>query len=231
MPGFIDLTGKKFTRLIAIKKVNPEISPKGYKSVKWLCRCDCGNYIEVRGDSLRNGNTKSCGCLLKESTSLTGKNGAFNLIGKKFGRLVVIKDSNIDDGKGKLWVCKCECGNFKEVRGHNLTTGNVMSCGCLKKESTVKNQIKSYVADSFDGTRIGTLTQKISIKNCSGCKGVCYIESNKKWFAYIYLKTKQIRLGYFEKIEDAIKARKEAEEKYFKPVIEEYKQSKEDKNE
>lgn len=31
--------------------------------IKWVCQCDCGNMIEVSGHSLRQGNTKSCGCV------------------------------------------------------------------------------------------------------------------------------------------------------------------------
>jgi hypothetical protein len=43
----------------------------GYKNnrIAWKCRCLCGNYITVMGKSLRNGDTKSCGCLLKETSS------------------------------------------------------------------------------------------------------------------------------------------------------------------
>jgi len=49
----------------------------------------------------------------------------------------------------------------------------------------------------------------------------------KKWRASIYFRGKTIHLGRFEKIGDAIKARKEAEKKYFKPIIEEFKEVKE----
>lgn len=54
-----DMTGQKFGRLTVIKYV---YSDKHYNAV-WQCQCKCGNIVEVRGDMLRNGNTKSCGCL------------------------------------------------------------------------------------------------------------------------------------------------------------------------
>lgn len=53
-----DLTGKKINMLTAIRPVG-----KKYKKTVWLCKCDCGNFIEVVGTSLSSGNTKSCGCL------------------------------------------------------------------------------------------------------------------------------------------------------------------------
>lgn len=60
---FIDLTGKKFGRLIVLKRAEN----KGTKTA-WLCKCDCGNEKIVSGDKLKTGNTKSCGCLNKELT-------------------------------------------------------------------------------------------------------------------------------------------------------------------
>lgn len=57
----IDISGRKFGRLTAIQL----IGSKNKKSM-WLCKCDCGNILEVTGVHLRNGNTKSCGCLTKK---------------------------------------------------------------------------------------------------------------------------------------------------------------------
>lgn len=59
-----DLTGQRFGRLEAIQHVG---SNKNHQAV-WLCRCDCGNQAEVVSQYLRNGDTKSCGCLQREGT-------------------------------------------------------------------------------------------------------------------------------------------------------------------
>lgn len=50
---------------------------RSFGRVVWLCRCDCGNEVEVSAHSLRNGNTKSCGCLNRELSSerATTRNG------------------------------------------------------------------------------------------------------------------------------------------------------------
>lgn len=67
MAKLIDLTNQKFGKLTAIKRAEDYIKPSGAKMVRWECKCDCGNTIVVRGDHLRNGTTKSCGCSRKEA--------------------------------------------------------------------------------------------------------------------------------------------------------------------
>lgn len=58
--NFIDLTNKRFGRLIALK------SERKNGRVRWLCRCDCGNIKSIQSTHLRSGASKSCGCLQKE---------------------------------------------------------------------------------------------------------------------------------------------------------------------
>ena len=60
-----DETGKKYGRLAVIKEYGKD--KKGY--ITWLCKCDCGNEVVVRGYSLRNGSTTSCGCYCSEKAS------------------------------------------------------------------------------------------------------------------------------------------------------------------
>jgi hypothetical protein len=59
MVKYIDLTGQKFGKLTVV-----EYSGKSYNDyAQWLCNCECGNTRVVQGKRLRNGMTKSCGCL------------------------------------------------------------------------------------------------------------------------------------------------------------------------
>jgi len=64
MSKFIDLSGKRFGRLVAI-----EMTESGAHWNKWKCKCDCGEATIVFGGNLRRGNTLSCGCLQKERAS------------------------------------------------------------------------------------------------------------------------------------------------------------------
>ena len=56
-----NILGMRFGMLTVIKK-----SESKNKRATWLCRCDCGKEVIVKGNSLLNGNTRSCGCLRKE---------------------------------------------------------------------------------------------------------------------------------------------------------------------
>lgn len=59
---FIDLTGKKFNMLTAIRIHSKD----KYNHANWLCKCDCGNETIVAGSNLRSGQAVSCGCYKKE---------------------------------------------------------------------------------------------------------------------------------------------------------------------
>jgi len=63
MGKFVDLTGKRFNRLVVVERD----FTKGNKRTYWKCRCDCGNITTVDGVKLKSGSTKSCGCLNSEN--------------------------------------------------------------------------------------------------------------------------------------------------------------------
>ena len=63
---FGELVGDRFGRLTITRVLNKSKHKRVYSE----CVCDCGNIVQVLLSSLKNGNTKSCGCLRKELTSL-----------------------------------------------------------------------------------------------------------------------------------------------------------------
>lgn len=58
----LDLTNKVFGKLTVIRRGETHITPNGSKKIKWECLCSCGSIVFVRGESLRNKTTLSCGC-------------------------------------------------------------------------------------------------------------------------------------------------------------------------
>ena len=66
MSKLINLSGQRFGRLVVIRQAESKIYPNKRKVTNWICKCDCGNVITTRADSLRNGKTKSCGCIHHE---------------------------------------------------------------------------------------------------------------------------------------------------------------------
>lgn len=57
-----------------------------------------------------------------------------SIIGKRFGKLVVISFHHSNKYKMTYWLCKCDCGNEKVISRGGLTSGDNVSCGCYHKE-------------------------------------------------------------------------------------------------
>lgn len=143
----IDLVGQKFGRLLVVKEIEPRIfvgKDRVRKLRQYLCRCDCGNEINVLMCNLRNGTTNSCGCLHKE---VTREKFHKDLIGKRFGRLYVDSiceavqsygENGKKDGFKYKYNCVCDCGNTTEVYSGDLLNGSTISCGCYRKEQIKK---------------------------------------------------------------------------------------------
>lgn len=68
MSKLIDLTGQRFGRWTVIERAPAKVTGR-QATTMWLCRCDCGNAKVVSGTNLKNGASKSCGCLSTELIS------------------------------------------------------------------------------------------------------------------------------------------------------------------
>ena len=97
------------------------------KRPRWMCRCECGNHVSVSGEDLRSGKVISCGCA-KKQTELR----IVNLVGKRFGLLLVESFSHLNKHNESIWKCKCDCGGTCYVANNELRNGDTKSCGCLK---------------------------------------------------------------------------------------------------
>ena len=134
----VDLTGQRFDRLTVIAAGSARIKGNGKRQRYWRCRCDCGNEIEVPTGNLQYGNTKSCGCLRRESA-----NNRKDLRGKHFGRLTAVEPAPSRHLYGTTvgyWHCRCACGQLAEVAAGNLISGNTTSCGCQAVEALTGNR-------------------------------------------------------------------------------------------
>ncbi len=147
-----------------------------------------------------------------------------DLTNKKFNKLTVITEYG-KSGKEILWKCKCDCGNLINIRGYDLKSGHTKSCGCIRRENsknTIREKNKKYIEKNFvENTSISQLKANFK-NNTSGHKGVTWDKYNKRWKAFIYFKNKRIYLGNYTDINEAINARKKAEKRYFKPILDKY---------
>ena len=105
--------------------------PTGHgKDSYWICSCKCGATVSVRGTSLKNGSTKSCGCYRKEKNAQIH---TLDLTNKRFGYLIAIEKTEDKNHGSYIWKCLCDCGNVHYVDAATLSQGKCSSCGCRTK--------------------------------------------------------------------------------------------------
>ena len=155
-----------------------------------------------------------------------------DITGRTFGSLAAIRPTGEIRGGSAVWIFHCAgCGRDVEFTLKSVKWNGRTSCGCLRKllnQRQAKAMGDQFAKDHiFEGTNISLIIRKRAYTNnqSSGVCGVNWHKASQKWVARIQVKGKQLSIGYFDHLEDAIAARKEAEEKYFAPIIEEYKKS------
>lgn len=117
--------------------------------------CDCGNIKSIQLSSLKNGATKSCGCL--------GKINVDSYIGKVYNRLTIL--SYFRDDKNNLFLnCICSCGNTKAIRFFDVINEKTKSCGCLSIETTIENNKNRKRYNDYE--YIDPQTIKVKLSNC-----------------------------------------------------------------
>ena len=226
MGNFKDLTDKRFGRLIVIERAGA--AKNGH--VLWLCKCDCGNTTIVSRSSLICGDTKSCGCLRKENSSQRNKiYNQYDLSGE-YGIGYTNKGEEFRFDLDDYDKIKNYCWRVND-KGY-IVTSDYNEKGVMSLHRLVMNfPNPKYDIDHINGEssrydnrksnlRVCSHSQnmmnaKIRSDNTSGVKGVSWFSKGNKWSAYIFVDKKKIHLGLFTEFEEAVAARKEAEEKYF----------------
>lgn len=228
MGRFVDLTGQKFGRLTVIKRADDYISPKGQRKIQWECRCDCGNDVIILGSNLTNGYTLSCGCLLKEISSKRGRSAkkynTYDLSGD-YGIGYTLKGEEFyfdledyDKIKNYCWyrtnhdyiIAKVPNGNGSHIKLHNLLFPDAQKVDHIKhiNYDNRKSQLRPVTSSQ------NMMNRKPNKNNKSGYKGVSWHNSKNKWSAYIGENNKRHQKD-FNDFDEAVKQRKEWEEKYF----------------
>ena len=119
-----------------------------------------------------------------------------------------------------LWECRCDCGAIVYKAMDTLTSPD--RCSCQDCANRLNAQNTRAYAGYYKGTQISRIKNKTPIgNNESGRRGVSKDKKTGKWKAYIKFRGEHISLGYYSNLEDAIKARERAEEKYYEPLLEE----------
>lgn len=110
---------------------------------------------------------------MAESNQTKRGNRFQDVSGKKFGRLLVIGLSDMSPGRGEArWLCKCQCGNYRIVRGGHLRSGHTGSCGCQHAEMRTSGFRLSH---GYANSRLYG-RWKAMIQRCHNPNSVSYID-------------------------------------------------------
>jgi hypothetical protein len=170
--------GDHFGRLTVAESLGSKLM-NGKRRSLWRCTCECGGEATTITASLRNGTTRSCGCLRGSAhfKRATNQNDEVlptkDLRGKVFGRLRVMKfdgyrrfkgGQNRPNGASRgMWLCQCECGNTTIVETSSLTTGNAKSCGCLQRHRASEAKTGTIPKSRL---RLGESEMRRTFRNC-----------------------------------------------------------------
>ena len=149
-----------------------------------------------------------------------------DLTGQRFGKLTVLAPAE-NIGSRTAWLCRCDCGREAVVPTRRLRDGRRTSCGCGKDGlNEVPGEAGRASLTFVDGTcvemiRAGTVRST----NTSGVPGVEWWKRRGRWRATICFKGARYYLGSYTRFEDAVQARKRAEEELYQPFLAEYDQT------
>ena len=206
-----ELTGQRFGKLTVLYRAGNDRHGKAI----WVCRCDCGAEREVLGANLLSGHTSSCGCTSRR-----------DLAGERMGHLEVLGLSEHKSGRGKrterLWECRCDCGETVYRATDSLMRGDTNMCAaCAEKYAAERMRAE---AGYVDGTQISRIrSERLSAANSSGARGVYLDRRTGRWRARLKFKGKLMNFGSYSDFNDAVKARRQAEEEYFGEFLREAK--------
>lgn len=203
-----NLLGKEFGRWLVTKEADPYISLKGAKSTRWECLCTCGNVKLVVAGSLKNGDSKSCGCLCTEIATKHEDSGSrlYRIWVGMNARCHGSSDERTTKAYKEKGITVCAewrncyttfrdwalCNNYDSSLSIDRidNNGNYEPDNCRWTTQTVQSRN----------------TKALSSTNKSGYRGVSWNPVYSKWEVSISVRNKTVKVGFYDLVLDAAKA-------------------------
>lgn len=209
------LKNQKFGRLLVLEKIGVV-----NHRVLWRCICDCGNECNASSHDLCGGKKKSCGCLKKENKSVYVHGKSKERIHKEW--------------RGILHRCKNpSASHYENYGGRGITVcdewkEDFMSFYEWSMQNGYEDNLTLDRKDNDKGYSPENCRWVTHMENChnrgvrkdssTGCAGVTIrkMASGKIWYrVHITTNYKRLYVGKYDSLNEAIRARKEAEERYW----------------
>ena len=224
--------GIQNSRLTVIRQTEDHIDSYGRRVAQWLCECNCEQHtlLTAVGSKIKNGYKLSCGCYTKER--ILDVNKKYNVFSEKLcdshGEYYIGYTSNTNN---EFYI---DAEDYENVKNYcwseTYNKGFRRLVSTINGKSTLLHQFLGFKGyDHIDRNELNNrkynlrpCTQKENCRNSSkrkdntsGITGVYWRKDREKWVANIICDNKYYGLGCFLSKEDAIKARLQAEVKYF----------------
>lgn len=211
------LKNQRFGRLVVLEKIGVV-----NHRVLWKCVCDCGNECNATSHDLTSGKKKSCGCLKREKTIET------------FTTHGLSKERIHKEWRGILHRCKNpSASHYENYGGRGITVcdewkEDFMAFYEWSMQNGYADNLTLDRKDNDKGYSPDNCRWVTHMENChnrgvrkdslTGCAGVTIrkLASGKIWYrVHITTDYKRVYVGKYDSLDEAIKARKDAEERYW----------------
>lgn len=227
----IDLTNQIFGKWKVLHQTDDYIDKNNKHYARWLCECQCEKHTirKVIGKDLKNNKSSSCGCEQIKAVKLTGKANkkynTYDLTGE-YGIGYTLKGEpfyfdleDYDKIKDYCWFINND--GYVSSNTFNTTKKKTILMHHIIKQTDLFVDHKNH--KKFDNRKLNLrestnsqncMNHKLKVNNTSGVSGVSWDKKSKKWHSRIGINNKEISLGFYENFNEAVKVRKQAEEKY-----------------
>ena len=173
----MELRGLKFGRLLVLRESGRQRYKGGHVNVTWLCLCDCGHEKIVSTNRLRTGNTKSCGCLLKEAKPphrQKTRRSAYKTL--------------VDDMKRRATKIRGLSWSLSYEEAFSILSSNCAYCGAIPNQRHTKYPEWPYNGldriDNDKGYESGNVVACCGI--CNRAKSNMKLEDFENWIVRVY---------------------------------------------